>query len=1303
MAFAVSAMAVPGKWTPQQLKPSHQTTADSAATAPTMSKMPHEPGQAPAFKLNMETPAMKEFKKELKAAGLKPWQLPKVHFKGPAYNVLVKAALKAGVPVSKAIQDNPKSLCDEYGYWLAGPSAASGTNGNAVVWGGGQNIYFASASDPTHPLVLPWDIIMRVYFKGNTCLVLGYFGTYVFDVTNPTQPALLGYDLVGVGYGMISLNMTADGNYIIGTMYNDDVVAWDPYFNYVNDWTLETLYGGSFPYAPELTDMTIPEGSSVAIITDWNNYYIHFVNFADLECSNPTYRGYIDDSYFGWWDCGSVMYQAPYLYTGYEPWFWYNPFVYGSCPDGYYYLDLFKVPDPMDPSNYINVKEVSENNYGVDIVAMHPSGEGNGNIALGFYNGQVATWDAQLNNMQEFGNFGSFSGNSGWCEGEFFTLDMGWSPTFVTTANWAGGARFGTAPGPITETGHYMTGDYAYNAMADGSTIYTPEYVDGLATVDNSDPTNPQTLGWLEPTSGLPWIGLVAAEGNDAYVAGGEDLYGMNPPGTKVFAVDVSDPANPAYRSSSSTAYDVVAAGYGSTIYSLYAHGGVCWIGTDTNLIGVSFANASAPSVVAVFALQAGSTGAFAMNAFTMPAFPQSTLLAVAAGANIEIYDITSPDQYAGCPTPYFFVSSMATPNSGDTSSIFASGSYLIYNDTTNNKVGSIALTANIASSCAPGEVTMAATGSPIDTSTVVGSPDFLAYAGSVGGRVVGAVSDENTGNISTFDITDPTAMAWLNTPPQVVDGYTTCLFFSNGALYYGMGYWGLGNYILEPGFVAPTVNSVSASPAIGGHLNGTVTLTANVTASDSAVTEVDFFFGGNDVAQVPCNIGAGTTQDVTYTWDTSGWTFYSCGPANVSATASDSGCNEDTNSSTGTYSVDLAPTVILSGWSIPIPGGGVCTTPGTWVLCGTVTFTATGTDGACNSPAGISQMSLYVDGAFVTYINNPLPGGGIGVWNITLDTTTLADGDHTIKVTATDPQGLTGEATSATFTVHNNGPVTTVVAPVAGDVVGGTDVRVAATTTSLGSNLPTDKVVFVLDVGTPQQVTLGTATTPDADGEYAITWDSTSTGTNTPYGDHTITATGWDGSGTSCPASSVSPLVSFRLVSYTPMTVTASVTPTSGTAPLSVVVATSVTGGSAPYTYSVDFGDGSAPGTSANAAHTYTTAGTYNVIATVTDSTGASVSSTPVAVTVASGITPPTISTVVKKHRKPFRLKVYGSDIQNGCTVTVAGSAVVYSYKSSAKIVLKHVKSLCPKGTAVPIVITNPDGGVSNTFMYTR
>ncbi|HEX6547602.1 MAG TPA: PKD domain-containing protein [Candidatus Dormibacteraeota bacterium] len=75
---------------------------------------------------------------------------------------------------------------------------------------------------------------------------------------------------------------------------------------------------------------------------------------------------------------------------------------------------------------------------------------------------------------------------------------------------------------------------------------------------------------------------------------------------------------------------------------------------------------------------------------------------------------------------------------------------------------------------------------------------------------------------------------------------------------------------------------------------------------------------------------------------------------------------------------------------------------------------------------------------------------------------------------------------------------------------------------------------------------------------------------------------------------------------SYAPIVVTANGTPTTGAAPLGTSFTSSATGGNGgPYTYSWDFGDGSAASTLQNPTHTYTTGGSYIATVTVTDSVG--------------------------------------------------------------------------------------------------
>ena len=79
----------------------------------------------------------------------------------------------------------------------------------------------------------------------------------------------------------------------------------------------------------------------------------------------------------------------------------------------------------------------------------------------------------------------------------------------------------------------------------------------------------------------------------------------------------------------------------------------------------------------------------------------------------------------------------------------------------------------------------------------------------------------------------------------------------------------------------------------------------------------------------------------------------------------------------------------------------------------------------------------------------------------------------------------------------------------------------------------------------------------------------------------------------------------------------TAGASPTSGQAPLTVNLTATPTGGKAPYTYSWDFGDGSALSTSQNPAHVYASAGTFTAKVTVTDAFGSKVTASAPAVTV--------------------------------------------------------------------------------------
>ncbi|WP_329056243.1 PKD domain-containing protein [Amycolatopsis sp. NBC_01488] len=69
------------------------------------------------------------------------------------------------------------------------------------------------------------------------------------------------------------------------------------------------------------------------------------------------------------------------------------------------------------------------------------------------------------------------------------------------------------------------------------------------------------------------------------------------------------------------------------------------------------------------------------------------------------------------------------------------------------------------------------------------------------------------------------------------------------------------------------------------------------------------------------------------------------------------------------------------------------------------------------------------------------------------------------------------------------------------------------------------------------------------------------------------------------------------------PLAASASAAPTSGQVPLTVAFGGTATGGTPAYSYSWNFGDGSAASTTQNPSHTYNSAGTYTATLTVTDS----------------------------------------------------------------------------------------------------
>ncbi len=134
-------------------------------------------------------------------------------------------------------------------------------------------------------------------------------------------------------------------------------------------------------------------------------------------------------------------------------------------------------------------------------------------------------------------------------------------------------------------------------------------------------------------------------------------------------------------------------------------------------------------------------------------------------------------------------------------------------------------------------------------------------------------------------------------------------------------------------------------------------------------------------------------------------------------------------------------------------------------------------------------------------------------------------------------------------------------------------------------------------------------------------------------------------------------PLEDLWIQGSTPLSASATGRPSTGNAPLNVSFTGSATGGSGPYSYSWNFGDGSAASTTQNPSHTYTTAGTYTATLTVTDSSTPAKTATSSVTTTVSAVGNPlaaSASAVPTSGQVPLMV---------GFTGTATGGSPPYSY----------------------------------------
>ena len=378
-----------------------------------------------------------------------------------------------------------------------------------------------------------------------------------------------------------------------------------------------------------------------------------------------------------------------------------------------------------------------------------------------------------------------------------------------------------------------------------------------------------------------------------------------------------------------------------------------------------------------------------------------------------------------------------------------------------------------------------------------------------------------------------------------------------------------------------PAANAVSAAP-------GSFTLSANATDSDGTIARVDFYANNGTT-----NTLVGTATAVPYSFT---WINVAAGSYTLTAIATDNLGAQATSAAVSVIS-DALPTVSLTSPT----ANAVSVAPGSFTLTAT----------ASNTTSSIARVDFYANSLGThTLIGTATTATG-GVYNFTW--ANVPAGSYSLTAVATDSLGTT--ATSAAVTVTSDqAPSVTLTSPTAGaQITSPNSYTLTATAASVTSTIA--RVDFYN--GT---TLLGTATVAP----YSFTW------ANVPVGVYSLTAVATDALGTT----TASAAVSVTAIANVPpaVSLTSPAANATATAPGSFTLsanATSVTSSIAKVDFYASNGTtNTLVGTATTAtAGTYSfiwsnvALGSYNITAIATDTVNATTTSSPVTVTVNTGI----------------------------------------------------------------------------------
>ncbi|NMC00067.1 MAG: hypothetical protein GYA35_07285, partial [Thermoanaerobaculaceae bacterium] len=727
----------------------------------------------------------------------------------------------------------PESLCDNGYYWMGGPTWTADTDGNAIVWGAGGNLYFADANDPTHPIEMWWgDIPLRVRIHNGIALFFCYFYTYAFDVSVPLSPAWLSY---GPGYsqGFWDAYSSPDDSYWILTdwAFYGGLTIWDPStLNY--KWgPLPNPQGGSY------FDLFIDDQKDVVIAGDYSSGLLDFYDISNLACSSPVLIGQISDN-----NAGLVYYDYPYLYSSYEPWQYYNQWIYGGSEEGYCAVSVIFLLDTLNPDNNFFIKEYTAN---YDVVSMKNSPNG---FIVGYLQNRAVEWAPQFDYLIN----GCFINN----KASSLTYDCAYQGSTGVAACSAGGARFFNSF--FTETSHFITGEYAYDVVPWGDYLFVPSGKAGVAIIDNSDPSWPRTLSFLEiDTSVIPEVKFIAVSQN------GERLY-LSDGTDKVWFANISNKTNP-FIISYSYYWSTLSSG---NVSKLITYGNRLLIASESGEIDLL--DISNPNLMIQLSSINYGESVVDMEVFELASYPGTSFLAVTTNANFYIFDFSSN----------FFSEVGFLENFGNYFIAISGNVAYLKNSTFIQPV-------LFEGSFPSFYLTIDGT-TPLNIGYSWGPPDFIKKYDDT--KLVCAGDDTNYGgypSVFLIDIgTDPLAPQLLpyEQPGVLPFDLLSGLSVKDGLIYYATDYFGTGALTIEPDYDLPFATSslvvTPQNPDIPSHspnpnywLTGNANLSITVRDNASAITKVRFKYNNRTIRTLTNQTPAGQDGVYSFIWDTTLWT----------------------------------------------------------------------------------------------------------------------------------------------------------------------------------------------------------------------------------------------------------------------------------------------------------------------------------------------------------------------------------------------------------------------------------------------